>query len=164
MNCTHAREELAGLDRNEVPGPELTAHLRECPTCRELAERVRAVEATLRSSHVGFGTMAANQTTEPEAARFTARVMAAVARDQESLMPSAQAPAFGSWSAVGALIVGGLVVIQFSTVVEWLRIEIGSVIDVALGTLFGVALTIYIMFLVGSNLPSIQRLFRLRSR
>ena len=167
MNCTHAREHIADLDRSGAPGPELAAHLRDCPACRAVAERLQAIDVALRETLGATPrTMAGavKQQPDPAAARFTARVMAAVVGEQDASAPAGHAPALGSWSAVGTIIVGGMVAIQFSAVVEWLRIEIGTVLDVALGTLFGVALTIYILFLVGSNMTSVQRLLRLRSR
>ena len=64
------------------------------------------------------------------------------------------------WTAGGALIVASLVAIHFSKVVTYLRTTLGNVIDVALGLMLGLALTIYICLLVWSNLAAVRRALR----
>jgi hypothetical protein len=68
------------------------------------------------------------------------------------------------WTVGGAIILASLVLIQFSKVVAWLGESMGAVVDVALGIMLGIALTIYICMLVWSNPEAIRRFLHLRIR
>lgn len=169
MTCRRARELIVDLDAREAPGDALAGHLNGCAACRAHFVRVRRIEADagLRPDEPAL--------VEGEATRdradFTARVMRAVtaeaAASREPSPASAPAPrpvGLRGWTVGGALILAGLVSIEFSDVVEWLRATFGSVIDVALSTMLGVALTIYIMLLVGLNLRAVRAFLRMRVR
>ena len=101
---------------------------------------------------------------------LTARIMEAVrveaARQLQDPVPDmprriARLP---GWTMAGAIILSSLVLIHFSKVVAYLRDSMGNTIDVSLGIILGIVLTIYISLLVGSNLPKVQRILRLRIR
>lgn len=158
MTCERARAQILELDARSAPTGELAAHIRSCGACRAFLARMQRVEAA-----AGLGIEA------PGRADFTARVMEAVTAEAAA----SRAPAIEQtsrpiglrgWTAGGTLILAGLVAIEFSDVVTWLRGAFGSVIDVALSTMLGVALTIYIMLLVGLNLRAVRRFLRMRMR
>lgn len=167
MRCATARKEIAGLEASRRPGSELARHLAGCAECRRVYERLRRLEAVVRSS----GGVAYESGAEAEAA-FTVRVMAAVHEahaetDVAALRvghsetePSSPTVSLRGWTAGGAAIIASLVLIQFSDVVDWLRGSLGPVIDVALATMLGLALTIYLLILVGSNLKAVRRALR----
>jgi hypothetical protein len=173
MTCARARTQIAGLDARESPSRALRRHIDRCADCRRVYERLRDLEAAARTPIEG-----ATSPVSALDAAFTARVMDAVRRtrnpepavetaaEPEAATKAVAEPAVGlrGWTAGGAVILAGLVVIQFSDVVDWLRGSIGPVIDVALATMLGVALTIYILMLVGSNLIAVRRALRWLTR
>ncbi|MFW6293211.1 MAG: hypothetical protein ACOC7V_12930 [Spirochaetota bacterium] len=167
MTCERAREHIIELDARSAPTGALEAHIRSCGACRAFLARMQRVEAAAR---LGTGTPGhAEAETARRRADFTARVMEAVTAEAAASFRPASEPTprpvgLRGWTAGGTLILAGLVAIEFSDVVEWLRATFGSVIDVALSTMLGVALTIYIMLLVGLNLPAVRRFLRLRVR
>jgi len=164
MTCTRARGQILELDAREAPGEELAGHLSACAACHAFYARLRRLEASTGiASHDVPGTTPA---TGEEPAEFTARVMRAVTAEAEISRTPASASAsrpvgLRGWAVGGTLILAGLVAIEFSDVVHWLRGAFGSVIDVALSTMLGVALTIYILLLVGLNLRAVRRFLRL---
>lgn len=167
MTCARARDLIVELDARQAPGDELAGHLSACAACRAFYARLRRLEA-----NAGLDTDARSHAAEEAArdpAEFTARVMRAVAAETETSPTPASEPAprpvgLRGWTVGGTLILAGLVAIEFSDVVEWLRGAFGSVIDVALGTMLGAALTIYILLLVGFNLRAVRRFLGLRAR
>lgn len=169
MTCERARELIVDLDARAEPGPELARHLSGCAACRSLRDRLRRVEAS--STLTSETTADAAHGLPPTSRDLTDRIMHAVtaeAADRGRVSP-ASAPAsrpvgLRGWTVGGALILAGLVSIEFSDVVEWLRDAFGSVIDVALSTMLGIALTVYIMLLVGLNLRAVRRALRLPFR
>ena len=167
MTCAQARRLIMDLDAHETPGPGLADHLNVCPDCRRYYERLRRVEAS--ASLASSAPHPDGDEPLPAASDFTDRVMRAVAEEaatNRSIDAAADPRPVGlrGWTVGGALILAGLVSIEFSDVVEWLRAAFGSVIDVALGTMLGIALTIYIMLLVGLNLRAVRRFLRPRIR
>ena len=177
MTCRSARELIMRLDADEQPPAPLRGHLESCPSCSALyAALVRTRERARIRTWDSPDQAGPRDAPEPA---LTARIMAAVreeaaapAGDTAALAAAqAAAQAAGSeaahplrlrgWAAGGVLIMAGLVVVQFSSVVDWLRGSLGSVIDVALGVMLGLALTIYILVLVGSNMESVRRALRM---
>lgn len=175
MTCARARELIVKLDAHEAPGPRLAHHLDDCEACSKLYDRLQRVETS-----AALGPEASPPTTGeplPTSTDFTARVMRAVSAESRAARSpacaDAPAPAeppdqrpvgLRGWTVGATIILAGVVAIEFSDAVAWLRCEFGSVIDVALGTMLGVALTVYILLLVGSNLRAVLRLLRPRIR
>ena len=94
------------------------------------------------------------------ASDFTHRVMSAVHREAASSNDLDPKLSLGGWAVGGAVIIAGLVLVQFNRVVDWLRGFFGSTLDVALAMFFGIAVTIYLLMLVGSNLKAVRRFWR----
>ncbi|MFW5685553.1 MAG: hypothetical protein ACOC0O_02770, partial [Spirochaetota bacterium] len=142
-----ALERTTGLSRDE------TAAARAAPARIE-AERAQRGGAPDRRS--------ATQTQTQTA--LTERIMAAVREESLAAQTSDQRMHLPGWSVGGAVILTGLVLLQFSRVASWLSQSIGSIVDVALGIMFGIALTIYICMLVWSNLEEVRRVLRFLMR
>lgn len=155
MTCTAAREQIVELEAGREPSPELARHLEACEGCRRLFDRLRRLEAA---------TPVVGPPVPRAADAFTARVMRAV--HEARAEPKASSPAVGlrGWTAGSLVIVASLVAIQFSDVVDWLRGSLGPVIDVAIATMLGLALTAYLLLLVGSNLTTVRRALRWLAR
>ena len=181
MNCRHAVERIARLEADETPNADLLRHLNYCADCRGVYHRLAAIArksplAGHASPHLTDRIM---QTVRAEGARdLGIEVSGRWTRDDSYTPAGAEFPGNAAretpspeqrirlpgWTAGGVVILASLVLIQFSKVVAYLRDTLGSVIDVSLGIMLGLALTIYICVLVGSNLRAVQRLLRLRPR
>lgn len=150
MTCRRARKLILELDADEQPPEHLGEHLGSCARCRDLRARLVHVERNARLT----------PTTAPDPA-LTSRIMHAVRTQAHRPGEWAGTPVrLRGWAAGGTVIVASMVAVQFSEVVDWLQRALGPVIDVALGVMLGLALTIYVLVLVGSNLESVRRLLR----
>jgi predicted anti-sigma-YlaC factor YlaD len=154
LTCRNARRAIIGSESHEGLDRELDEHLARCPDCRAIHERLTAVAANARIPDA------------PADRALTSRIMTAV-RSEASFAAAPEVRLrlvrLPGWTAGGAVILASLVLVQFSDVVSWLSAELGSVVDVALGVMLGIALTAYIMLLVGSNLQAVRRIIRPRA-
>lgn len=157
MTHEHARERVAELDRREQWPAELVAHIESCGECRAFVERLAAAEATLRADEIARAAALDSARGVDEMAA-TEAIMIAI---RVNVLGEAPARVPG-WTAGFIVIVASLVLIQFSQVVEWLRGSIGTIVDVLISSMLGIVLTVYILVLVGMNLDSVRRIFRLR--
>ena len=169
MTCTKARTQIIDLDAHEAPSPALAAHIAACPECRRVYEGLRNLETAAR---IPSATSVADATAIAGAigagatpgSPFTAKVMSAVRRSRPEPEGAKPIVSLRGWTAGGAILFASLVAVQFSPVVDWLRDAFGNVIDVALATILGVALTVYLLLLVGSNLTAVRRALRWLTR
>lgn len=177
MTCATALESMVTLDRGERPGTELQEHLNSCAACRAVYQRLVAIETVVQVTPTPHGgelrsareAATADASEEALTARIMALVRAEAARGAGAVgaAESSAEPArirLPGWTAGGLIIIASLVLLPFSRVFAWLRSSMGAGLDVAIGTMLGLALTIYIMLLVGSNLPAVRRILRLRIR
>lgn len=160
MTCARAREQIVRLDHRETPPAQLAQHIAICSGCRLDYERLQVVEAAARVGVDLAREGAPPAGSSPAGSAFTARVMRAVHESKAQPEPARSTVGIPGWTAGGAVLIASLVAVQFSQVVEWLGESLGPVLDVALATILGLALTIYILILVGSNLRAMRRALR----
>jgi predicted anti-sigma-YlaC factor YlaD len=154
VKCSEAVERIILLDRGEKPSAELVLHMQSCAACRSAYQGLSRLE---RRASLVAGEPRADDT-------LTRRVMVQI-RDEAILQAEEEHPVrLRGWTVGGAIILASLVLIQFSKVVAWLGESMGAVVDVALGIMLGIALTIYICMLVWSNPEAIRRFLHLRIR
>ncbi len=179
MTCEQAYDQITQLDRHETPSPALVRHIAECSACRSLFVKLTRLQSAARitSSHAPRVPVAGEITAIPAhngggartpehpvaaigQAAFTEQVMRAI--HQAAASPHDLDPklSLGGWAVGGAVIIAGFVVVQFNKVVDWLRGFFGPGIDVALAMILGIALTVYLLMLVGSNLRAVRRVWR----
>ena len=187
MNCRSATRQIAGLELSDTPGSALSKHIAGGTACRQLYSSLQPLSTLTVIPGVASWSDYARDA-RPDGGRepliqgapdpnLTSRIMDAVREESMPSSPHANAPALTEempegpgklqlrgWTAGGLVILASLVLIQYSEVVEWLRTYLGPSIDVSLGIILGLGLTIYICVLVGSNLRAVQRLLRLRPR
>ena len=156
MTCHDAIDSLLALDNNEPPRRDLASHLDACPACSREWTRLRAATRVLRFSET--------ETFDDDSA-LTARIMESIRREPRPVGtmadPHVQMP-LRRWLLAAALLVAGVLGLEYSESLDWLRVSFGSTIDLAMGLILGLFLTIFLCMLVGSNLKHVQRLFRVR--
>ena len=154
MTCHDALETMLALDNNEPPRPALVAHLAACDACSREWVRLQAATELLRLAE-----------TEEDDPALTSRIMESVRREPPPLGaisdPHLRMP-FRRWLAAAALLLGGVLGLEYSESLDWLRVSFGSTIDLAMGLILGLFLTIFLCVLVGTNLKYVQRLFGVR--
>ena len=154
MDCRDVTEFILSMDNAEDLPMEVEQHLSRCPRCsREFHQLARAV-GSLRIESVDLADPA-----------LTERVMRAVrseAPGADAVPADEQPTSLRNWIIVGTIILGGLLGLRFSDVMDWLRHSFGPAIDVAVSLILGLFLTGYICMLVASNLGRVLRVFRLR--
>lgn len=158
MKCRDVLNYLLDLDNEEPIADDVEHHLAGCASCRQEAGRLRMATEVVRVRQTENGPRDdAKAATEAEAR--TERIMVAIRVEA----PPAPVPVpFRNWLAAAAVILGGILGLQYSAPLDYLRDAFGPALDLALALSLGLFLTVYLCLLVGSNLPRVRRLFGVR--
>ncbi len=154
MECHDVTEFILSMDNATDLPSEVEQHLQSCPRCSQEFDQLARAVGSLRIESADLADSA-----------LTERVMFAVRGEavrSEALSADDQPTSLRNWIIVGTILLGGLLGLRFSEVMDWLRYSFGPAIDVAMSLILGVFLTGYICMLVASNLGRVLRLFRLR--
>ncbi len=154
MTCRDALNTMLSLDNDEKPRPALVEHLDRCDACRGEWARLQAASGVLRMDDGAR-----------EDPALTARIMASVRSEPRPLGTVAdprRSMPFHRWLIAAALLVAGVLGLEYSESLDWLRLAFGSIIDLVMGLILGLFVTIFLCMLVGLNLKHVQRIFRVR--
>ena len=153
MRCDEFARYLTDRDNNEPLPFAMEIHARQCEVCHRMIAVNDIVLASFRDA-----------VAEDADEAFTARVMAAIAREVQACDTQEQTMPLRNWLVVGGLMVLGFLVLPFSEVMASYRTTVGPAVDVATALILGMVVTLYACVLVVANHRRLARWFRHRPR
>jgi len=150
MKCDECMDRFLELDGNE-PSGELAAHLASCPRCSEEARRLVAA----------FSFLAEEGRRKPDR-DLTDGIMAALYMDSIGKAPKVEkedveAP-LRTWLWSGAVIMVGMLLIPFSTILPELSGRYGSSLDITLHLILGLVITLYGTIFIASHMGLLRKI------
>lgn len=147
MDCEKMMDIYLELDRSEAIPGILARHMAACPRCsREIRELEKVFQDCSEAGNI------------PPPRDATADVMARIA-DLEG--PPGREHSLGNWIGTGLVIILGMLLIPFSTILPSLYRLFGPGVMVALHVIMGVTLTAYMLVFIVCHMRSLRRLLRL---
>ncbi len=160
MTCDEAMNAYFLLDSGEAPPADLAAHLAACPACAVETRRFGSSLAVLRlagdlspDTDLSRAVMEKISALDAETGRLGLHGAARETRPELSL---------GNWIGTGLLIVAGMLLIPFSTILPALHRFAGPGLELYLHLVMGAVVTTYITLFIGSHLTSLRRMLRMR--
>ena len=151
MKCDEAMKLYLELDRGSEPSLEIAAHIAACPLCAREIRRLEYAFDTLEQA----GSLRPDRDLAPA-------VMRRIAQEESpppvfGAAPDGELP-FGKWIGPGLMILLGMLLIPFSTILPGL---FGPGLEVSLHIGMGALVTTYMTFFIGSHLSGLRRILRL---
>lgn len=149
MKCEECMDRFLGLDGNE-PSGELAAHLASCPRCSEEARRLAAALAFLAEE--GRRKPDRDLTDDIMAALYADGVRKAPKVEEEDAVTPLR-----TWLWSGAVILVGMLLIPFSTILPALSGRYGSGLDITLHLILGSVITLYGTLFIASHMGLLHK-------
>ena len=154
MDCEDFMRSFLNLDNREALPPALEEHRKNCrgphgKNCAQLYEEL----LRLMESRAVYGNI-------PPEKDIVPAVMARIA-SAESAAGSRSGVSTGNWIGTGLLILAGMCLIPFSTILPALALSMPW-LSITLPLVLGSVITIYAMLFTGSHMKALSRFFGLR--
>jgi hypothetical protein len=159
MTCEKAFDGYLALDKFEHVPANITLHLLFCPTCRTAVRNLTRAEKVLAKPFVP--PREAPQAIDPV-------VAAAIARIKDSGLSyvpantTEQKVSLQRWMVCGAIMIACFAFVPFSSTGQWSKTMYGTSYSIPLFLLCGVAVTIYCMFFIATNIDFFVKKFGLQ--
>jgi len=159
MTCEKAFDGYLALDKFEHVPVGITVHLLFCPTCRTAIRNLTRAETVLAKPFVSsFNTQ---RSIDPVVAAAIARIQGSGLAYNTDRTPE-QRVSLQRWLICGAIMIAGFAFLPFSSMGQWSKAVFGTAYSIPLFLLCGVAVTIYCMFFIATNIDFFVKKFGLQ--
>lgn len=159
MTCEKAFSGYLALDKFEHVPVGITAHLLFCPTCRTAVRKLTRAEKVLAKPFVP--SKGIPRSIDPVVAAAIARIENSGLAYIPACSPE-QKVSLQRWLVCGAVMIAGFAFLPFSTMGQWSKAVYGTAYSIPLFLLCGVAITIYCMFFIATNIDFFVKKFGLQ--
>ena len=159
MICEKAFDGYLELDKFEHVPVEITMHLLLGPTCRTAVRKLTRAEKVLLKPFAP--SINRSRSIDPIVAAAIARIEDSGLAYIPSCSPE-QRVSFQRWLICGAIMIAGFAFLPFSSMGQWSKAVFGTAYSIPLFLLCGVAVTIYCMFFIATNIDFFVKKFGLQ--